>query len=295
MHCPDPAIIQRTRRIHNPITLARRHPAIEGFDQHATGQLVGSQRAPRNGHPHAGDGGTNGQVVAIEHIAASHIHIGRTDLAQVLFPFCIRLATAPGGHVMQQRKMPEIGWLGERRPPRQQRRRADRENILFHHQRNLEARIHPVIQVYRQIEQARQQRLGTVFRFDPQFDLRIAPLEIRQPRHQPFGQKGGHGPQPYDPAEMATIEAVDFEIDRAIGSLNHRQQASPFFGQRQTAWQASEQPKAQPFFQLADLLADRPRRDMQGIGGLGKGQQPATDQEHLEPGMDLSWYFAPIV
>ncbi|MNN77730.1 hypothetical protein D3C81_1942220 [compost metagenome] len=106
------------------------HRQAERYDQCAPLQLVIEQRASGDGHAHSGDGRFDGQVIAIEGVAAPHIRAFKADGIQIKLPFRIFVTAAPGSDVMQQRKMQQVRRAMQRRTPAQQARGADRENLL---------------------------------------------------------------------------------------------------------------------------------------------------------------------
>ncbi|MNH06119.1 hypothetical protein D3C79_654750 [compost metagenome] len=145
----------------------------------------------------------------------------------------------------------------------------------------MHARVAAVVEVDGQVEVAFMQGLTAVFGHQAQLDIRVALLQARQARGQPFGQKRGDRTQAQGAADFAGVQAQQFGFDAAVGFGHRLRQALPFGAQFHTARPAQEQPIAQAFFQLAHLLADRARGDVQLFGTAGEGQVPGRTGEHV--------------
>jgi len=118
MHRAHARMVQGARRIQQHITFVVGHREAERHDQGAAFQLIIEQGASRNRYAHAGDGGFDGQVVAVEGVATAYIGDVIADGIQVELPLRILITPTPGGNVMQQRKMQEIGRPVQGRSPR---------------------------------------------------------------------------------------------------------------------------------------------------------------------------------
>ena len=101
MHGACAWLAQPARRVMEHVALVVGDRHAEGHDQCAPLQLVVEQGAPGNGHTDAGDGGLDGQVVAIEGVSTSHIQAAGADAFEVELPFGIFRAATPGGDVVQ--------------------------------------------------------------------------------------------------------------------------------------------------------------------------------------------------
>ncbi|MCY1433667.1 hypothetical protein D9M71_497030 [compost metagenome] len=152
----------------------------------------------------------------------------------------------------------------------------------------MHARVAAVVEVDGQVEVAFVQGLAAVFGHQAQLDIRVALLQARQARGQPFGQKRRNRAQAQGAADFASVQAAQLGIDAAIGFADGLRQALAFGGQLHAAGAAQEQAKAQALFQLADLLADRARGDVQFFGAAGERQMPRRTGKHMQPDVHLA-------
>lgn len=84
------------------------------------------------------------------------------------------------------------------------------------------------------------------------------------------------------------VQPQQLGFDTAVG-LGHRLgQALPLGAQLHAARPAQEQPVAQALFQLAHLLADRARGDVQLFGAAGEGQVPGCAGKYMQPDEHLT-------
>ncbi|MNV60093.1 hypothetical protein D3C71_1525460 [compost metagenome] len=182
---------------------------------------------------------------------------------------------------MQQRVVRKVCRPVQRRAPAQQGGGAHGEDLLVQQRRREHAGVAAIVQVDGQVEIARGQRLGTVFGHQAQLDVRVALLKARQARREPFGQERRDRAQAQGAADFPRVQAQQFGFDAAVGFGHRLRQALPFGAQFHTARPAQEQPIAQAFFQLAHLLADGARGDVQLFGTAGEGQVPGRTGEHV--------------
>ncbi|MNL41351.1 hypothetical protein D3C87_1637550 [compost metagenome] len=131
------------------------------------------------------------------------------------------------------------------------------------------------------------QRHAAVLGHQAQLDVRKTLLQTRQARRQPFAQERRNRTHPQNPADHARIQSSQFRVDAAKGLVDGNGQALAFCAQLHPAGAAVKQAKAQAFFQLADLLADRPRCDVQFFGASGERQVPRGTGKHVQPDIRL--------
>ena len=130
MHRTHARMAQRARRIEQHVPLVIGHRQAERHDQRPALQLIVEQRSPRNRHAHAGNRRFDGQVIAIEGMPAPHVRAFKADGIEIELPFRVFVAAAPGGDVVQQRKMHQVRRAMQRRATAQQARGTDREDLL---------------------------------------------------------------------------------------------------------------------------------------------------------------------
>src|SRR5476649_1299206 len=99
MHRAYARMAQRARRIQQHVAFVVWHREAERDDQSATLQLVIEQGSPCNRHAHAGNGGLDGQVIAVERVPTPYIGVVVADGIQVKLPLSVFITPTPGGYV----------------------------------------------------------------------------------------------------------------------------------------------------------------------------------------------------
>jgi len=112
-------------------------------------------------------------------------------------------------------------------------------------------------------------------------------LQARQTRSQPFAQERRNRTHAQNPADHPGIQTTQFSIDVAVGLIDGDGQPLAFRTQLDTPRPAMKQAKAQTLFQLANLLTDRPRGDVQLFRATGERQVPRGTGKHLQPDVGL--------
>jgi hypothetical protein len=101
---------------------------------------------------------------------------------------------------------------------------------------------------------------------DMQLQFGISGGETSEPRHQPTtGQRGG-GADPQRTAPAWIAHRCPGAVDALEAVEQRLQQTATCLGEMQRAVLTLEQLLPEALLQMLDLLADRPRRHMQGIG-----------------------------
>ncbi|MCY1442569.1 hypothetical protein D9M71_589440 [compost metagenome] len=119
---------------------------------------------------------------------------------------------------------------------------------------------------------------------DIQADLRIAPLEVRQPRHQPAlgnGRPGVEGQRTADGGRRVRLQSFFQFLQQ---SLHQLVQTLTFGGQAYPPGQALEQTLLQCLFEPGDAVADGARGQAQLLGRQGKAQVPRGHGEGVQVG-----------
>ena len=131
------------------------------------------------------------------------------------------------------------------------------------------------------------QRHAAVLGHQAQLNVRKALLQARQARRQPFAQERRNRTHPQRPADHPRVQPAQFRIDAAVGLVDRNGQSLAFGAQLHAPGTPVKQAKTQALFQLADLLADRPRRDVQFFGATGERQVPRGTGKHVQPDVSL--------
>ncbi|MCY1411900.1 hypothetical protein D9M71_272960 [compost metagenome] len=131
------------------------------------------------------------------------------------------------------------------------------------------------------------QRHAAVLGHQAQLDVRKTLLQTRQSRRQPFAQERRNRTHPQNPADHARIQSSQFRVDTAKSLVDGNGQALALSAQFHATGTAVKQAKAQAFFQLADLLADGSRCDVQFFGATGERQVPRGTGKHVQPDIGL--------
>ena len=107
---------------------------------------------------------------------------------------------------------------------------------------------------------------------DPDFGLGVLLLELLEPRGQPFGGEGGRRGDHQAVAAGGRAHVVDGFGHHFEGVGEERQGGLAGVGEQDGAAGAAEKGGAGELFELADLLGNGARGDVQFLGRAGEGQ-----------------------